>query len=721
MTIGAGVSISEGRLLVRGRTVLTGVPPGVALTPVGGGRAAAFVGAASSPGESKARHVFTLGRLLGFRLLCLFRFKIWWMIPRVGRSSSDIPPETQMLLLEVSEDSTLEDEAVDSSSDDTFYILVLPVLDGDFRASLQGNSDNELQFCVESGDPGVQISRVSQAVFINFGDNPYELLTDSIKILAEYQGNFSHVENKKIPPHLDWFGWCTWDAFYNKVNPQGIIKGLQSLSEGGCTPSFLIIDDGWQETVNEFQKEGEAHVEGTQFATRLVSIKENEKFRDISIDHNSASLRGFIREIKQRFDLKYVYMWHALAGYWGGVLPTSEAMKKYNPKLVYPVQSPGSISNLRDIAMDSLEKYGVGVIDPEKIADFYNDLHGYLAKNGVDGVKVDVQNLMETLGSGLGGRILITRAYQRALEESVARNFKNNNLICCMSLNSDSIYSSRKSAVARVSEDFSPGEPTLQTLHVASVSYNSLLLGEIVVPDWDMFQSKHYTAEFHGVARAVGGCGVYVSDKPGEHDFKILQKLVLPDGSILRARLAGRPTRDCLFIDPVMDGRSLLKIWNLNKFSGVIGVFNCQGAGSWQIMGNNQNPSVSKTTDISGHVSPADVEFLEEVGGDNWTGDCAILASKSVQFAPLGLIDMYNSGGAIEDLGGSDEPSSGCRINLRLFGCGRLGAYSSRKPSSCRVDFVEEDFSYDPEDGFLVLNLSAVLGERKMRVIEIIY
>lgn len=32
-----------------------------------------------------------------------------------------------------------------------------------------------------------------------------------------------------------------------------------------------------------------------------------------------------------------------------------------------------------------------------------------------------------------------------------------------------------------------PNEPTFQTLHIASVSFNSLLLGEIVVPDWDMF------------------------------------------------------------------------------------------------------------------------------------------------------------------------------------------------------------------------------------------
>lgn len=115
-------------------------------------------------------------------------------------------------------------------------------------------------------------------------------------------------------------------------------------------------------------------------------------------------------------------------------------MKKYNPKLAYPVQSPGNVGNLRDIAMDSLEKYGVGLIDPHKIYDFYNDLHSYLSRSGIDGVKVDVQNLIETLGSGHGGRVSLTRQYQEALEESVAKNFKENNLISCMSHNIDSVY-----------------------------------------------------------------------------------------------------------------------------------------------------------------------------------------------------------------------------------------------------------------------------------------
>lgn len=35
----------------------------------------------------------------GYKLLSLFRVKIWWMIPRIGRSASDVPMETQLLLL----------------------------------------------------------------------------------------------------------------------------------------------------------------------------------------------------------------------------------------------------------------------------------------------------------------------------------------------------------------------------------------------------------------------------------------------------------------------------------------------------------------------------------------------------------------------------------------------------------------------------------------------
>ena len=82
----------------------------------------------------------------------------------------------------------------------------------------------------------------------------------------------------------------------------------------------------------------------------------------------------------------------------------------------------------------------VGVVNPDKIFSFYNDLHAYLASIGIDGVKVDNQSILETLGAGYGGRVRIARNYHEALEASVSKNFKNNGIISCMSHSTDALY-----------------------------------------------------------------------------------------------------------------------------------------------------------------------------------------------------------------------------------------------------------------------------------------
>lgn len=57
----------------------------------------------------------------------------------------------------------------------------------------------------------------------------------------------------------------------------------------------------------------------------------------------------------------------------------------------------------------------------------------------VDEVKVDIQHV-ETIGLGYyGGRVHLSGLHQKALEESVAKNFKNNNHISFISHNSGSI------------------------------------------------------------------------------------------------------------------------------------------------------------------------------------------------------------------------------------------------------------------------------------------
>lgn len=102
-------------------------------------------------------------------------------------------------------------------------------------------------------------------------------------------------------------------------------------------------------------------------------------------------------------------------------------------------------------------------------------------------------------------------------------------------------------------------------LYSGAVWLGTALLSSLA--SWDVasprrFHSRHPAALLHATARAVSGGPIYVSDRPGHTDCNLLRRLVLPDGSVLRCRLPGRPTTDCLFEDVSRDGRTALKVWS---------------------------------------------------------------------------------------------------------------------------------------------------------------
>ena len=107
----------------------------------------------------------------------------------------------------------------------------------------------------------------------------------------------------------------------------------------------------------------------------------------------------------------------------------------------------------------------------------------------------------------------------------------------------------------------------LHGCHMVYCAYNSLCMGNFIHPDWDMFQFTHPCAIFHAASWAISSGPIYVSDSVGKHNFKLLKSLVLPNGSILRCQYYALPTRDCLFEDPLHDGKTMLNIWNFNKVS----------------------------------------------------------------------------------------------------------------------------------------------------------
>ncbi|KAG6405214.1 hypothetical protein SASPL_132800 [Salvia splendens] len=745
MTVGAGISVSDGRLNVVGETILTDVHDNIIVTPAAGGilTNGAFLGVVSD--QIGSRRVFPVGKLMDLRFMCVFRFKLWWMTQRMGSYGQDIPFETQFLIVEGRDGSHFGEDEKEQSAQ---YVVFLPILEGNFRAVLQGNANNELEICLESGDPAVQEFDGSHMVFVGAGSDPFDVITSAVKTVEGHLKTFSHRERKKMPDMLNWFGWCTWDAFYTNVTAQGVKQGLESLEKGGIPPKFVIIDDGWQSVGMDPTSEKTEANNCANFANRLTNIKENHKFQKDGIEGEriedpAKGIRHIVSEIKDEHSVKYVYVWHALAGYWGGVKPEAAAMEHYESKMIFPVSSPGVESNEPCDAFNSIAKTGLGLVNPDRVFSFYNELHSYLASARIDGVKVDVQNILETLGAGHGGRVKLAQKYHQALEASISRNFPDNGIISCMSHNTDGLYSSKRSAVIRASDDFWPRDPASHTIHIASVAYNTVFLGEFMQPDWDMFHSVHEMAEYHGAARAVGGCAIYVSDKPGQHDFNLLRKLVLPDGSILRAKLPGRPTRDCLFSDPARDGKSLLKIWNLNDHNGVVGVFNCQGAG-WCKTGKKNLIHDEHPGTITGVIRSKDVDYLPRVTDDKWKGDTVVYShlqgdvvylaknaslpitlktreyevftvvpvrelSNGAAFAPVGLTKMFNSGGAIKGLKYEAEKAGSVEMEVR--GCGTFGAYSSLRPKRIEVEAQEVEFEYEEASGFITFALEVPAKE----------
>lgn len=117
------------------------------------------------------------------------------------------------------------------------------------------------------------------------------------------------------------------------------------------------------------------------------------------------------------------------------------------------------------------------------------------------------------------------------------------------------------------------------------------------------------------------------------------------------------------------------------------------------------------------------------------------------RFAPLGLVDMFNAGGAVDGLtyhilGGAnilelDSSFAGemngasmhlpesrrgdavAMICMEVKGCGILGAYCSVKPRKCMLGSADAEFSYDPSSGFLTLQIEN-MPEGNQRVHKVV-
>lgn len=174
----------------------------------------------------------SLGKFYGRNFLSIFRFKTWWSTQWVGKSGSDLQMETQWVLLDVPETES--------------YVIVIPIIEGKFRSALHPGTDGQVMICAESGSTQVKASSFDAIAYVHVSKNLYNLMKEAYSALRVHLNTFKLLEEKSAPPLLNKFGWCTWDSFYLTVEPAGVWHGVKEFADGGISPRFLIIDDGWQ-------------------------------------------------------------------------------------------------------------------------------------------------------------------------------------------------------------------------------------------------------------------------------------------------------------------------------------------------------------------------------------------------------------------------------------------------------------------------------------------
>ena len=600
---------------------------------------------------------------------CSYRKQPFFMDAATGTAVNEIPKETQWLGVR------------HKNGEYTVYFSMVYDL---FRTAFQGKN-NWLTITAITGDSNTCGDDIC-AYYKITGHNFYELVKAAAKSVSEKMC-ISLREDKEEPRFVKDFGWCTWDSFYEKVTGDDVIRGLEKFREGGFVPKLLILDDGWQTTSEQEKGRGE---------WKLWDFCANEKFE--------GGLSNTIHKVKEQFDIREFFVWHAVMGYWGGVAPESPNMQKYKPRLS-AAEHPQEIKEVNPKRWEG-ERFPFGIVDNDKFYDFYNDYHTYLKSEGVDGVKIDVQASIEGHGENKGGRNAMVRAMRSGLNKSVMENF-NGNIINCMSCSNNIIYNTGSTNLMRSSDDFFPTVDSSHSKHVYTNAINSIWMRMFTICDWDMFQTSHKFAWYHAAARAISGGPVYVSDRVGEHDFELIKALTKDNREIIKTEVTAVPTVDCLFVNPETCSTTY-KIFSKNKHNGVVGVFAFGEGGEAQVkaddiegMSSEQYAVYSFKTGKACCLNRAE-KLTVHLGEREF--DLVTFAPIHDDFAVIGIKDKLNCGGTVES---ASRKESGFEIKVNTGG--QLMVYCKGEIKTVLVNGKDAGFNRDND--FIVIEVEENGGD----------
>ncbi|HEX8445942.1 MAG TPA: Sip1-related alpha-galactosidase [Sphingomonas sp.] len=500
---------------------------------------------------------------------------------------------------------------------------------------------------------------------IGHGRDPHAVMAATYRAaLAAMGRSENEASRKRLPEALGYLGWNSWNAsnLGNDLDEGLLLAAAGKLRGAGVPVGWMLVDDGYFDHQDQ----------------RLRSFAPNPaKFPN--------GFPALIARLKREHGVRYVGAWMALDGYWHGIDPGSSLGQSYAADLF-------TWSERRDVLDPAAPVRTNSFVRPDRpaMARYYDAHVAALKAHGFDFLKVDNQLVVERMAKGNFPVWTLGTAMHAGLN-AAAQNHFDGAVINCMDMTADAYFNFGMTPVARAVEDYFPWKPDETydlekgnaAAHVAQALHNNLYFAQMVVPDFDMFETTNPNARLHAVARAANNGPIYVTDMPGKHDIALLKSLALADGRTLRADAPLIPCRDCLF---QIQGAQPFKAFSRVGEAGLLAVFNL--ADAERVTGGftaADVPGMDDATIAYEHVGGR----LEMLGRGRtvplslarFGAECWSLHRAADGFAAFGRSDKINGVAAVARI---VRAKDGIAVTLKEVG--PMAAYVERRPQGVTMD-----------------------------------
>lgn len=440
--------------------------------------------------------------------------------PRFLRRLPEIPPHSFFLLAE----------------DTTGYTCLWCLSHADQVVELLPLDDNTI-LCKATSGTSRRANKRRPALICVKGQDPYATLKQATSMALQVtRGRGKLYCDKPTPP--PWLRCLGWNSrLYCGCSPthEQIIKAVRSLRKEGQSPTYVMIEEGWQQLA--------VNAKDRLLRPCLAGFDADSK-------RFPYGLRGLVEALHQ-LGVTQIGVWHAMMGARHGIHP--DIARRYN----LPPDDQGRF----------FLGYHLG-----QTFEFFCDYYGYLREQGVTFVKVGDQTSPRSYCREGMDLTHLHQNVQVSLQGAAGIHFNIGHL------NTDCLHSENllywtTSAIARAAEDIDTTNPVGIARSIRNNLSNALWLHSLMLPDFDAWCTNGDPHDLLATFHALSGSLLTVGDAPGTTLKATLEKMVLPSGKVMSADAPLTLCRDSIFSNP-LEEKQVYKAFTHKGNTGVVAAFN---------------------------------------------------------------------------------------------------------------------------------------------------